>query len=158
MSDTSIDDRVVAEQGEDGDWSVRWDNGTVLQSASREEAEEYVRAARADLHRQSFIDGLRELADFLEETPAAPTPRSVWATHNFWPWASEEESADRFAEAVLVLDRGASVDGHQVKAARMFGPVKLEISIDAKEICEQRSVTMTREEFVLPTSLQAEAA
>lgn len=158
MAMMDVADRVQVEETEHCQWSVSFDGRAVLTRASHEEAEEYAAHARAELQRQAFIDGLRELADFLEETPAAPTPRSVWATHNFWPWASEEESADRFAEAVLVLDRGASVDGHQVKAVRMFGPVKLEISIDAKEICEQRSVTMTREEFVLPTSLQAEAA
>lgn len=84
--------------------------------------------------RAAFIQGLRDLADFLQEHPEVPvTPYGNAIT--FFPHAASEADEraeiDRIAAALDVKPTGTS-DGDFYRAIRKFGPITYKaISISA---------------------------
>ena len=103
--------------------------------------------------RAEFVKGLRDLADFIESNPDAPTPGFVIACKHFsWGEGIREE----FITGALALGTEVKVTNSRAEVERTFGPVKFSLEIAAKEICEEREITVPRIELVLPEELDPE--
>jgi hypothetical protein len=76
--------------------------------------------------RDSFIAGLRDLADFLEQENAVPAPR--WASAMFFSAVSTDDEQRREIDRIAALIGGDAEDrtakhGHYT-TSRDFGPVQ----------------------------------
>ena len=81
---------------------------------------------------QAFIDGLRELADFLE---ANPQNRQLWDHQVFHFFA---QSKEEFAQALRDLSPCSKEDdGSFVEAIRSFGPVRVVVNLNHDKGCER---------------------
>lgn len=100
--------------------------------------------------RLEVIAGLRALADFLEETPAAPTP--TWLGATCYHYGERRElDLDQFVEEARAIGGQVCIEDDAVVALRAFGPVTYKAKAPANAILEKRPVE--REEFVLPPEL-----
>src|SRR4051812_4960505 len=92
---------------------------------------------RAIEEREAFIQGLRQFADFLERTPAAPLPTR---TMNAYVESKEAlvavAKSGSFEKAVL---------DYWFMLRKRFGPISYELNIEREKVCERR-VVGTREE------------
>ena len=86
--------------------------------------------------RAAFIDGLRQIAAFLEATPNMPVPSALMAVY-----ADEKEE---FLTAARELSRGGKVLKQADKpdngwpryhATRRFGPIVIDVQIDRSKVC-----------------------
>ena len=86
-------------------------------------------------HHTNLVDGLRQLADFLDENPAL-------ADHGWMPklyvWASTEDEFK--ANNALLGTFTKSSCGQYLNAERTFGSVTLQSTIAHADICEQKVV------------------
>ena len=89
-------------------------------------------------HHTNLVDGLRQLADFLDENPALAD--RGWVPKLF-VWADTE--AEFKANNALLGTFTKSSCGKYLNAERMFGPIVLQSTIAHENICEQK-VTGTR--------------
>jgi hypothetical protein len=100
--------------------------------------------------RQVYVQGLRDLADFLESNPGVP----VDDTDSLGPWFSSwtRNPKDTFVLAVEALDHATvEIDGSYVHAKRAFGPITYKMTAHANDICETREELTTVS--VLPEAL-----
>lgn len=79
--------------------------------------------------RQEFIQGLRDLADFLEARPTVPTPNGYLNQYVF-PSAFRES-----ARALGAFDKTPSDDFYG--AERRFGPITLRLFTDRSAVCKR---------------------
>jgi hypothetical protein len=102
----------------------------------------------------SVIEGLRGLADFLEQNPLAPTPDHSLLWKTFDKWRDGDDAAETFLAAVEAIDATITRPTYSdaVRAVRPFGAVDYHFEIDEKLVGEKR--TVTREEFALPAALE----
>ena len=83
--------------------------------------------------RQGLIDGLRAFADFLEQTPDAPTP---YGSGQYDAFAYTKEQLNEFRVAVGgKLDKKATGDYFFLQ--KTFGPINYDINIARERICEK---------------------
>lgn len=103
--------------------------------------------------RADFIAGLRELADYIEAEPDAPTPD--WTTTRAWfrTYGPDAKDRDAFLAAARLVGGEVEVKHGNVEVIRAFGPVEYVLQMEAKAVCVEREVT--RSEFVLPEELEA---
>jgi hypothetical protein len=76
--------------------------------------------------RGQAIDGLRQLADYLEAHPDLPVCHFDWTPLTVFPGGSEAEQraeVDRVARVLGVQVRDETADDGHYTAARAFGPV-----------------------------------
>jgi len=83
-------------------------------------------------HHTSLVDGLRELADFLDGYALLADALS---TPTLYLWASTE--AEFHANNALLGRFDKSSDTHCLKATKMFGPIDVQSRIDHADICEK---------------------
>jgi hypothetical protein len=85
---------------------------------------------------QAYVDGLRELADWLEAHPAArPSFGGFDPVRLLWPCG---DSRDGLAAAARVLGRAAkSSDSKWVNVTRLFGPHQIQAYASHEAVCER---------------------
>jgi hypothetical protein len=73
-----------------------------------------------------YADGLRWLANFIEDTPGAPLPPGPFRRHYL--------DADEFDEAAAAIDAvpNESSSGYEV-ASRFFGPIEYGVQTDGRK-------------------------
>jgi hypothetical protein len=82
--------------------------------------------------RQATIKALRELADYLEERPAVPTP-NVGTIYAFPDPAEHPIAEVARAMGGFVKDH----DGTYLNLVRDFGELRLEVAYESKQVCER---------------------
>jgi hypothetical protein len=98
--------------------------------------------------RAELIQGLRELADFLEAAPDVPTPR--WAAAHAPHYLRYGETVG--ARELAAVGGTVTVEDSDVIVKREFsGGVCLKVTAKAEDVCVEREVT--KSEFVLPPEL-----
>lgn len=121
-----LDNSMVVNGGSNGpDW-----NKPDADEPTPEEKERERRALAA----AEYADGLRQLADFIEEHPDAPRPFDTLFTFIY--------DRQAFVACAIELAKGGKVtksmdsgeDGYY-KATRQFGRVSFEVSIPRKIVC-----------------------
>ena len=82
--------------------------------------------------RQAFIQGLRELADFLETREAVPLPNGFFSRYTF---PTDFAAA---AKALGSFEKAPSKDFFG--AERKFGPITLRVFTDRSAVCTRKVV------------------
>src|ERR1017187_3047102 len=108
---------------------------------------------------EELVAGLRSLADFYETHQDMPLPTFAWFDNsNFW-------DRDQFVGAVRMLADGGMVHKksdtdknilNQHHAFRMFGPIKVELTISKSVICTKVRKLMMVDTYECPDSLLTE--
>ena len=101
--------------------------------------------------RDLLVQGIYDLAAFLDENPSVPLPH-VWAI----TWSHHKTGAADFKAACeVMLPLGATVADKRhtdksVVVALSFGPVELSVEIEKDKIGEKRQTVRKVTEYVLP--------
>lgn len=110
--------------------------------------------------RADLVNGIRELADFLEAHPEIPEPH-VFALA-WWHGPPRAKTAEGFEAACKVMiPLGATVTRNDerrdpiVTVEHGFGPVKLGVEARASMVCTERTTTRPVTEHVLPEWAQS---
>ena len=86
-------------------------------------------------HHTNTVEGLRQLADFLDLNPALADALSTPTMYLF----ADNEAEFRANNALLgTFDKGS--DTYCLKATKTFGPIDVQSRIDHKDICEKRVI------------------
>jgi hypothetical protein len=126
---TELDNRMTINGGSNGpDWNATDDDPTQEEINTKRDQEMREKLAA------EYADGLRQLADFIEEHPNAPRPCDTLYSFVY--------DREKFVLGVRELAHGGKVtkamdsreDGYY-KATRQFGPVNFELSIPRKTVC-----------------------
>jgi hypothetical protein len=115
-------------------------------------------------HRNRIIDGLIDLAAFLEANPALPVPRFTWAltipmgvSVNGTTDLRQRAEIDRIAEVLGAPVWDETADGGHYIARRHFGPVTYEaVHIPARYMAQHRAARSY--ETNITASFEGEAA
>ena len=105
--------------------------------------------------RAAYIAGVRAVADFLEANPAVP----IDDHDHLGPWLSAFSdgigagSAIEIAAAMDATVRHETTYGDYVYLERTFGPVTYRVTVNARDVCEERE-ELTKVS-VLPDALRA---
>jgi hypothetical protein len=126
---TNIENHIVLNTA-DAPWNQPdADEPTPVENAAQAEKE------RRDMAAAEYADGLRQIADFIEENPDFKLPGDL-----FMFFYGRQE----FVNAVKILAHGGKVEkradsGNSTLAAyhaiRNFGPVAIHMQIDRKTVC-----------------------
>jgi hypothetical protein len=106
-----------------------------------------------DTARAAYIDGLRQIADWLEQHPEVPTPHLGHAgsakliatntpTLSIYVWNDPKKQMAAIARAMGTAEK--EHDGDRFRLIRHFAGIALAVSATRDEVCE-RVVTGTRE-------------
>ena len=106
-----------------------------------------------DEERTAWVDGLRQLADFVEANPELPLPHAGAAIY-LW---GENPKAD-LANAVRIMGNvEKKADDFFIGADRKFGPITLSVKAARETVCERVVVgTRTRTHDVPPAGVVME--
>lgn len=108
------------------------------------------------MDRNIFIQGLRDLADFLEANPELPCP--TYGTFN--TYGPDKETMALFAKLAAPVSKHVTPSGETFWLRRNFGPIELDMNCARETVCE-RVKTGTRTipaqpETVLPATQEKE--
>jgi hypothetical protein len=130
MQNENIENHMVL-NGPDAPWNQP-DADEPTPEEKREQAEREARAMKS----AEFADGLRQLADFLEENPDVPLPHGA-----MFSFLSGREE---FVKAAVALAKGGKVEKSaddpsgvypQYHAKRTFGEITFDIQIPRSKVC-----------------------
>jgi hypothetical protein len=105
--------------------------------------------------RAAFVDGLRQLATFIESTPGFPVP-NAWGSVYLWGDGAKSQMA---SAARMLGNVDKTADDFYFGIERHFGPITLTVKASRTNVCE-RVVTGTKIETydVLPEGVQVTTA
>ncbi len=104
--------------------------------------------------RTAWVDGLRQLADFIEATPEFTLP-SCAATIYLWGDRGTDPKGE-LARLVRLLGAGTkTADDMWIGVERRFGPIKLDVRARRKTVCERVLVgTTTEKRYRAPEGIE----
>ena len=95
--------------------------------------------------RRAFIQGLRELANFVENTPELRTPCGA----DFYIFARNPDEFSR--EGIALGNCRKSEGGQYVNLYRNFGPHKLEVTGEHEQVCIRKVIGVEKVTEKVPT-------
>lgn len=94
-------------------------------------------------HQCELVEGLRELADFIEDHPELPITQP-YLTLTFWIWSEGEEGKRKAAIAARAFGNAQKIHGGgYLDIRKKFGPIAVDFTVSRDAVC-RRIVTGTK--------------